>query len=155
MKNRPSTAGNGRSSYMDLVGRFPLRPLRAEADYDAAVEVLDALAGRDDLNPGEVDYLEALTRFVEDYDDAHHPFAARGTGPVQILKYLLAEHDMSRADLGRVLGSASAASMVLNGQRDLSRARMAKLAAYFKVDAGLFVSTKSSRALKRPPAPRR
>lgn len=140
MKRRPAARRReDLTRYMELVARFPLRPLRGEADYDAAVRVLDELAGRDDLDAGEADYLAALTRFVEDYDDGHYTIGLPEMSPLDALNYLMQQRGLSRSDLGRILGSASAASMVLNGQRELSKAQIAKLAAEFKVDAGLFI----------------
>ena len=63
---------NGRPSpaYLALIDLFPLRPLRGERDYDAAVTVLDTLAVRPEgsLEPGEQDYLDTLTMLVEAYD---------------------------------------------------------------------------------------
>jgi HTH-type transcriptional regulator / antitoxin HigA len=34
---------NGRSNYLELIQRFPLRPLRNDADLDAAIAVIDEL----------------------------------------------------------------------------------------------------------------
>ncbi|MBI4602977.1 MAG: hypothetical protein HY721_13550 [Planctomycetes bacterium] len=53
---------------------FPLRPLRNEDEHDRALVVLRKLAVREEkaLSEGETDYLEALTRFVEDYEEEHH-----------------------------------------------------------------------------------
>jgi mRNA interferase HigB len=61
-------------SYFKLVRRFPLRRIRNEAEYDAAVEVMNALVmrGEDALDAGERDYLEALATFVSQYDDVHY-----------------------------------------------------------------------------------
>jgi hypothetical protein len=49
-------------AYLALIDTFPLRPLRSERDYDAAVTVLDTLAVRpeDSLDPGEQDYLDTF-----------------------------------------------------------------------------------------------
>lgn len=139
MKRRPSAHRENLARYMELVQRFLIRPLRSEPDYDMAVRVLDDLAGRGDLDTGEADYLAALTRFVEDYDDEHYAVPPPEMSPLEVLSYLMEQRGLSRADLGRILGSASAASMVLNGQRALSKSQIAKLAAEFKVDTGLFI----------------
>ena len=50
--------------YLELIRRFPLRPIRNEEGYDAAVEILDGLAtsAEDESTPGERYYLDALTR---------------------------------------------------------------------------------------------
>ena len=45
---------------------------------------------------------------------------------------------MTVADLGRVLGNKTAASLVLSGKRQLSKSHIRRLAARFKVEPGLF-----------------
>jgi antitoxin component HigA of HigAB toxin-antitoxin module len=46
---------------------------------------------------------------------------------------------MSSADLAKVLGNKTAASLILNGKRELSKAHIRSVAARFKVDPGLFL----------------
>ena len=61
-------------SYMDLVRELSLRPIRNEAEYDRATVVLHRLAvlGEKKLNAGQSDYLDALSVFIEKYDDEHY-----------------------------------------------------------------------------------
>jgi HTH-type transcriptional regulator / antitoxin HigA len=130
-----------RDDYLNLVRRFPLRPIRGEAEYDAAAQMIDELALRNEgtLSPGEQDYLDAITEFVEAYDREHYQLDLSGLSAVQIVRHLMESSDMKPADLGRILGSRSAATQILNGHRQLSKAQMLKLAAHFKVDGGLFL----------------
>jgi HTH-type transcriptional regulator / antitoxin HigA len=127
--------------YLDLVRQFPLVPIKSERQYDAAVAFLKKLAIRDEdsLDPGEAAYLDALTLFVEDYQNKHHALAAKRLPPLDALKYLMAESAMNPADLGRVLGNASLASQILKGRRALSKSNILALAHHFKVDPGLFL----------------
>jgi HTH-type transcriptional regulator/antitoxin HigA len=124
--------------YMELIKRFPLRPLRGEKDYDAAVAILDTLVLRE-LGDGERDYLEALTRFVEDYDQKNRCPPGDKLPVLARLKHLMSENNMTPADLGRVLGSASAASMILHGRRAISKAQIKRLSARFRLDATFFL----------------
>src|ERR1035437_591155 len=80
-------------SYLELVKQFPLIPIKSEAHYDEAVSFLKKLAIRDegDLGEGESSYLEALTLFVEDYQNKHHQIAAKKMTPLAALKYLMHE----------------------------------------------------------------
>ena len=124
--------------YIELVRRFPLRPLRNEADYARATQILDGLAVREEgsLSRDERDYLETLALLVEAYD-ADQP-AGPPAEPVDVLKHLMEARDMNTSDLGRVLGSKGVASEVLNGKRSLSKAHIARLAETFHVDVGVF-----------------
>lgn len=138
-KKRPAGEAD---DYFDRVRRFPLRPLRAEAEYDEAIAVLKELTARADtgLSPGESDYADALGHFVELYETAHYPLEHDLHTPLERLKYLMNEHGMKTAGLGKLLGSGQGqASLVLNGKRELSKANIRTLATHFKVSPALFL----------------
>jgi HTH-type transcriptional regulator/antitoxin HigA len=44
-----SLYGKTEDQYLDLVRRFPLRPLRGDADLDAAIAMIDSLIDRPKL----------------------------------------------------------------------------------------------------------
>lgn len=125
--------------YLRLVRRFPLRPLRNAKEYDIAASILDELVLRDDLSKGESDYLDGLTTFVEAYDDKHLPVPANRPKALDMLRFLMEQNDMTPAELAKLLGSRSAASMILNGKRAMSKSHIRKLAARFRVDAVVFL----------------
>src|SRR5437868_5097801 len=91
-RRRPSAPS---ASYLKLIQEFPLRPIRDEADYDVASKLIDRLAvrGEDDLDPGEQDYLDGLSMFIEAYDDEHYPMPETGT-PLEHLKAMMKEAGM-------------------------------------------------------------
>jgi HTH-type transcriptional regulator/antitoxin HigA len=125
--------------YADLVGEFPLRPLRTKADYRRAGEVLDRLAtaAEGSLSRGEQDYLETLILLVEDYDRRHRP-AVDEPDPIAVLRHLMEANDMTVSDLGELLGSKGNASEILSGKRSLSKAHLAALSKRFAVNVSLF-----------------
>ena len=127
--------------YLELVKAFPLRPLRKESDHAAALDILRKLAVRQDqqLSTGEKDYLEALTLFVEEYEDSRHRIDLSALKPLDVLKHLIEESGMKSADLARLLGSQPAVSLVLAGKRELSKAQIRRLARHFHVEPGLFL----------------
>jgi HTH-type transcriptional regulator/antitoxin HigA len=135
-----ATAWRMKDTYFELVREFPLVPLRSEAHYDAALAFLSKLAirGENAIDKGESAYLEALTRFVSDYEDRHHRIETRGMRPLEALKYLMDQNDMKPIDLGRLLGNRSLATQILHGKRALSKAHISLLSARFRVDPGLF-----------------
>jgi HTH-type transcriptional regulator/antitoxin HigA len=124
--------------YLRLVARFPLRPLKSESEYDRAVAIIDRLVLKPELTRGEDDYLDALTLFIQNYDDAHEDEMPR-VDPVEMLKALMENRGMTTTDLGKLLGSKGAASEILHRKRSISKSHMAKLAAHFRVDAGVFL----------------
>jgi HTH-type transcriptional regulator/antitoxin HigA len=125
--------------YLELVRRFPLRPIRTKRDFVAATKAMETLAvrGEDDLNPDELDYLDVLTDLVEAYENEHYPEPLDGT-PIDRLKGLLEEARMSTADLGRLLGNSGVASQIMLGRRELSKAHIRILSRHFKLDADYF-----------------
>ena len=135
------------ASYLALVRRFPLRPIRSEKEYDAAGEVLDRLAVRDErtLDAGERDYLETLEMLIEAYDAKHFAgAAAKARTPLEWLRSLMAAADTTPAALQRVLGmSQPQVSLILNGKRGISKASIAKLAAHYHVDPSVFIASVS------------
>lgn len=126
--------------YLDLVRRFPLRPIRTAAEYDAAADVLDALAvrGEGTLTAGEQDYLDALTAFVEMYDDAHHP-AEPPADPLQTIRALMEHKGVTVTALGELFKSKGVASEVLSGKRPLTLKRIQKLAGFFGVTPAMLL----------------
>ena len=125
--------------YLELVRRFPLRPIRSEAEMHEAGELLDRYVGRDDLTPGQRDYVAALAHFVHEHERQTLRSELRRLKPVEVLKHLMAENRMNTSDLGAILGSRGLASEVLNGKRGLSKTLIVKLSRRFRVDPTLFL----------------
>ena len=126
----------GTCRWIELAKEFPLRPIRSDADAARAVAVIDRLTDREALTAEEGDYLEVLSDLVADYEDEHEP---EGT-PAEILRGLIENQGVSQADVARGTGLSDATiSHILVGHRSPSRKAMAALAAYFKVDPGVFL----------------
>jgi HTH-type transcriptional regulator/antitoxin HigA len=137
---RSSRRGRTSEDYIRLVREFPVRPLKSQQEHAAAQRLLDRLVGREDLTPGEVDYVAGIARFVEDYEQERRMGRLRRLPPIELLRHLMEENGMNTSDLGEVLGSRGLASEVLNGKRGLSKMLIAKLTERFQVDPGLFLS---------------
>jgi len=50
----------------------PIRPIRTEADNDAALAEIDRFWNAEDGTP-EADYRDGLIVLVDDYEGTHHP----------------------------------------------------------------------------------
>jgi HTH-type transcriptional regulator / antitoxin HigA len=131
--------GKNEDRYLDLVRRFPLRPLRNDADLDAAIAVVDALIDRPSLTVAEQDYLDVLSDLVEAYEAEAVPM--RPVGDADLLRFLINEKRVTQAGVAEETGIAeSTISEVLAGKRTLNRRQIAKLARYFRVEPGVFLS---------------
>jgi HTH-type transcriptional regulator/antitoxin HigA len=133
--------------YERLVRMFPLRPVRTRADYDRAIRMIDMLAGLEQPTRDQSDYLEVLSNEVERYEHEREPIDDSGLSPLDSLKYLLEEHDMTASDLGRLLGNRQLGSAILRGERSLSKAHIALLAEHFRVEPGLFIEKPARRSV--------
>ena len=129
----------GTDRYLELVKTFPLRPIRSERDQDEAMAAYKRLLFQDHpLSQDEEDYMEALLMLVQGYE-ARHKIHLGPKDPVAMVKHLMGERDMNVSDLGRVIGSQPNASLILRRRRQLSKANIYKLAAFFQVDPGVFL----------------
>jgi HTH-type transcriptional regulator / antitoxin HigA len=125
-------------TYAGLVALLPPRPVRDKVDYDNTVEMIDRLAGFD-LSPDQEDYLDALSTFVEAYEQRRFTPTDSPMAPLAALKFLMSEHGMTASDLGRLLGNRTLGAAILSGRRGLSKTHIRKLANHFKVEPGLFI----------------
>lgn len=133
-------SGKALDSYLHLVRRFPLRAIRTEGAHNAAVQMVIALSGRDsELDQGEVEYLSALAVLVGEYERERYAIKSRKIAPLPLLKFLMRENGLGVGDLARILGSQSAASMLLNGRRAISKEAARKLASHFGLEIGAFI----------------
>jgi len=143
MMTREISKGHYRISptYRRLLGRYPLLPIRNEADYDRADAVVADLFGRDDLSDDEARYLDSLVILIAAYESKHHDLdaLAEDISPLQALRSIMASSRTTQADLAKLLGSEAAASMMLSGKREVSKSQAKLLGRRFKVDAGLFI----------------
>src|SRR5947209_1322357 len=122
--------GKTEDRYLDLVRRFPLRPLRSDADLDAAVAVMDGLLDRPRLTAAEQDYLDVLSDLVEAYEAEAVPL--RPVGDADLLRFLIEQKHVTQAAVAaETVIAESTVSAVLAGKRRLNRAQIGKLAAYF------------------------
>ena len=125
--------------YVSLCQRYVPRPLHDAADYTAAQQAIKPLVGFEErLNADQADYLEAVSSFIEAYDQTRVEWP-KGT-PLDTLKFLLQEHKMSAADLSRILGSdRSLGAKLLRGDRRLTVDHIRVLARRFNVEPGVLL----------------
>lgn len=135
--------GKTEDRYLGLVRRFPLRPLRTDGDLDAAVAIIDELIDRAGLTPPEQDYLDVLSDLVETYEAER--IAMRPVGDADLLRFLIEQKRVTQAEAAAGAGIAeSTISEILAGKRKLNRTQITKLARYFHVEAGAFMSDRDN-----------
>lgn len=127
-------------SRRELDDIFPMRPMRSEAEYDEAVAIASSMAGHD-LNPEQDDYLSVLGTLIIAYEDEHSPFELPSMSVLDALRGLLRDHNMTAADLSRLLGlHRSLGAKILRGERSITLRHSRVLAERFKVRPEFFLA---------------
>jgi HTH-type transcriptional regulator/antitoxin HigA len=132
--NRPRKV---KDRYLELVRRFPLRPIRSDEELDEAVRMVDSLLDRRDLAPEEEDYLVVLGDLIHQYERDAHPIPP--VSDAEMLRHLIEAKGVSQTEVSKATGIAgSTISEVLKGKRSLNRNHIGKLAKYFAVSPDVF-----------------
>ena len=115
-----------------------IRPIRTEADYQAALAEIERLFGTA-LNTPEGDRLDVLTTLVEAYEDLHYRIPA--PDPVEAIKYYMESRGLSRGDLEPYLGSRARVSEVLSRKRPLSLSMIRRLHTGLGIPADVLIES--------------
>ncbi len=147
MSDKKTATGVSRNlpdSYEDLCQQiaFP-RPIKDAVDYENTLEIVERLITRPELTDGQAEYLDAITTFVEKFEASEAPFTAASA--LEVLRHLVNANGMSPSELSKLLGdeSRSLGSRLLSGERDLSKAHIARLCEHFGVSADVFISARA------------
>ena len=94
-----------------------VRPIRTEADYEAALAEIDGLmTARSGTVEG--DRLDVLATLVEAYEAEHHAIDA--PDPIALLEFAMEQRGADRTDLEPMIGGRGRVSEVLTRKRSLS-----------------------------------
>ena len=119
-------------------------------DSDAELRRARALVEQlfDSSDPADVARLEAQARLISAYEERKWP--RRTPSVADLIRLLMDQHGLSRADMAPILGSPSRVSEVLNGKKGLSLAMVQRLRARFRVPADLLLPPPTPSPSKRP-----
>lgn len=111
-----------------------LKVIKTEQEYEAALERVYTLMQLDlaDNSP-ELDELEALSLFVEYYEDKHYPIAV--PSPIDAITFRLDQLGKGKNELAKILGTRARQSEILSGKRKLSLDMIRKLHAALGIPA--------------------
>jgi HTH-type transcriptional regulator/antitoxin HigA len=87
--------------------------------------------------PADVARLAAQARLIAAYEESQWP--RRPPSTAELLRHLMEQHGLTRADMVPILGTPSRVSEVLAGKKGLSMAMMQRLRARFSVPADLLL----------------
>ena len=126
-------------TWYDLIeSLYDLRPIKNRETYGQAMQVLRVLMRHRKRNRDQNDYLKTLCALIGDYEAKARRMPS-GHDPLDNLRFLLEENEMTASDLGRLLGDRSLGTRLLSGERDLSKAHIKKLSDHFRVSPAAFI----------------
>jgi HTH-type transcriptional regulator / antitoxin HigA len=94
-----------------------VKPIRSEADYDAAMEAVAAIWGATSGTP-EGDRLDVLATLIDAYEAKHHAMDA--PDPIEAIKFRMEQQGLTRKDLEDIIGTRTRIAEVFNRKRGLS-----------------------------------
>lgn len=123
--------------YGALLQKVPPKVIRTEKENEAYTEVLYELDRRSkSLTAAEKELAELLTLLIEDFEEKRYRLPR--AKPLEVLRFLMEQHNLLQKDLADVFGTRSIVSEVLSGKRDLNKDHIERLSARFHVSPELF-----------------
>ncbi|HTR85644.1 MAG TPA: helix-turn-helix domain-containing protein [Reyranella sp.] len=122
-----------------------LKPIRTEADYNAALKAIERYFDKPPRRGSpEADTFDILATLIEAYERKHWPIGL--ARPIDVLRYRMETGGYTQADLAILLGSRSRASEVLNGKRELTLPMIRRVAAAWSIPADALIGPIDSQA---------
>ncbi len=97
--------------------RRELKPIRSEADYEAALAEVERLWGGKSGTP-DGDRLDILATLIDAYEAEHYPMDP--PDPIEAIRFRMEQQGLSRKDLEPIIGTRTRVAEVLNRKRGLS-----------------------------------
>jgi HTH-type transcriptional regulator / antitoxin HigA len=94
-----------------------LKPIRTEADHEAALTEVERLWGAKSGTP-EGDRLDVLATLIEVYEAKHYPMDP--PDPIDAIRFRMEQQGLTRKDLEPIIGTRNRIAEVLNRKRGLS-----------------------------------
>jgi HTH-type transcriptional regulator/antitoxin HigA len=115
-----------------------IRPIRNEADYDAALHRVEALWGSASETP-EGDELDVLVPLIEAYEREHYPIDL--PIPIDAIKFRLEQQGKDYRSLIGIIGQRTRVYEVMRGARPLSLNMIRKLHSKLGIPADVLIQS--------------
>lgn len=124
--------------YATLLVKHPPRVIRTEAENAHFTGLLEALDARGEaLTSAEKEMAELLTLLIEDFEERSYELPK--ASPLEVVRFVMEQHDLRQKDMLDIFGSPSIASEVLSGKRELSKEHIRRLCDRFHLPADLLL----------------
>jgi HTH-type transcriptional regulator / antitoxin HigA len=88
------------------------------------------------LSQAEKEFAELLTLLIEDFETKHYQLPR--SKPLDVLRFLMEQHNLLQKDLADIFGTPSTVSEVTSGKRELNKEHIRRMAARFHVSREVF-----------------
>jgi HTH-type transcriptional regulator/antitoxin HigA len=119
----------------------------SDAELARARALVDRLWQSDE--PADIARLQAQARLIAAHEEGKWP--RRPPSTADLIRHLMDQHGLTRADMVPILGTPSRVSEVLKGKKELSMAMVQRLRTRFRVPADLLIPPPQKAPIRRAP----
>lgn len=113
-----------------------LKPIRTEADYEAALAEVERLWGAKGGTP-KGDRLDVLATLIEAHETKHYPIDP--PDPIDAIRFRMEQQGLTRKDLEPMIGTRNRIAEVFNRKRGLSIEMIRNLHAKLGISAEVLI----------------
>lgn len=113
-----------------------LKPIKTDADHDAALREIERLWGAEEGTPNG-DRLDVLTTLVEAYEETHFPMDM--PDPIEAIKFRLEQQGEDNKALVGIIGNRTRVYEVLRRDRALSLEMIRRLNKQLRIPADVLI----------------
>jgi HTH-type transcriptional regulator/antitoxin HigA len=113
-----------------------VKPIRSDADYNAAMAEVETLWGAK-LGTPAGDRLDVLATLIDAYESEH--FAIDPPDPIEAIKFRMDQKGLTRKDLEKIIGTRTRIAEVLNRKRGLSIGMIRRLHEELGISADVLI----------------
>ena len=134
-------------SFLDFASQASnILHIKTQSDYEYSLELIESLfdCAKDSKDDPLNDLILIISRSIEEYESKQQDLIqfekeAKDINPgVSMLRTLIDQFNLTVSDFKREIGSKSLVSMILNGQRNLTKEHISNLSKRFQISSSLF-----------------
>jgi HTH-type transcriptional regulator/antitoxin HigA len=121
-----------------------IRPVKTEADYEAALAQIEQMMGHIEPGTREGDQFDLLVTLVEVYENKRYPMGEE-SDPISLIEFVMDQQGFTRKDLEPYIGPRQRVWEIMERRRPLSLAMIRRLAEGLHLPAELLIQEYETR----------
>ncbi len=115
-----------------------IRPVKTEADYEAALDEIAQMMGHVEPGTPDGDRFELMVTLVEAYEEIHYPMGTT-SDPISMIEFIMDQQGLTRKELEPYIGPRQRVWDVMERRRPLSLAMMRRLEKELNIPANILL----------------